>query len=201
MLLTIMIPCVLDRLGSCLLEELRHQAAALPPGLNEVEILALYDNRKRSTGLKRQVLLDAAQGQFVTCLDDDDGVAPDYLLAVTQAIRLNPDADVIVFNNISTLNGEAPFRVICGLEFENEQCRKGDSGQWVDIHRKPWHWCLWNARLAKAAKFPDGYIDDDWFWLRQMIPLAKTQHRIDRELHFYQYNSKTSLSQQGSSTL
>lgn len=201
MMLTVMIPCVLDRLGSSLLGDLQHQAATLPPGLHEVEILALYDNRKRSTGLKRQVLLDAAQGQFVTCLDDDDGVAPDYLRQITEAIRDHPEADVIVFNNISQLDGGSPFRVITGIEFENEQCRKGDDGLWADIHRKPWHWCVWSARLAKAAKFPDGYIDDDWYWLRQMMPHVKVQHRIDRELHFYKFNSKTTLSQQGKSTL
>lgn len=196
-----MIPAVLDRLGSRLLEDLQRQVASLPTEQREVEILALYDNRKRSTGLKRQVLLDAAQGQFVTCLDDDDGVAPDYMERVVGAISENPDIDVIVFNSSSSLNGEPPFTVIPGIEFENEQCRKDDSGRWVDIHRKPWHWNVWNARLAKTAKFPDGYIDDDWFWLRQMMPHVKNQHRIHAVLHFYQYNSKTSLSQQGKSTL
>ena len=200
MLLTVMIPAVLERLGSRLLEDLQQQAAILPPGRHEVEILALYDNRKRSTGLKRQVLLDAAQGQFVTCLDDDDGVAPNYLHLVTTAIVEHPEVDVIVFNSVSKLDHGNPFRVIPGIEFENEQCHK-DGDFWADIHRKPWHWCVWNARLAKAAKFPDGYIDDDWFWLRQMMPHTTKQHRIHAELHFYQHNSKTSLSQQGKSTL
>ena len=202
-LLTIMIPAVLDRLGSKLLANLQGQQSTVSEMLPEgqsVEILALYDNRKRSTGLKRQALLDLAQGQFVTCLDDDDSVASDYLACVTDAIVNHPDSDVIVFNNISVLNGESPFRVITGIEYENEQCRKGPDGLWADIHRKPWHWCLWNARLAKAAKFPDGYIDDDWFWLRQMMPHVKKQHRIERELHFYQYNSKTSLAHQGDPT-
>jgi hypothetical protein len=198
MLLTVMIPAVLDRLDSLLLKELSRQATLLPH--REVEILALYDNRRRSTGLKRQALLDVAYGNFVTCLDDDDGVAPDYLECVLDAINENPDVDVIVFNSSSSLNGEPPFTVITGIEFENEQCRKDASGKWVNIHRKPWHWCVWNARLAHAATFPDGYIDDDWYWLRQMIPLVKTQHRIDKTLHYYQYNSETSLSHQGKST-
>lgn len=194
-----MIPAVLDRLGSPLLAKLQTQVEQLPSDV-KVEILALYDNRKRSTGLKRQVLLDAAQGDFVACLDDDDDVSPFYFERITRAIQAEPDADVVVFNNVSVLNGENPFLVIPGIEFENEPVRK-ENGVWVDIHRKPWHWCAWNARLAKVAKFPDGYIDDDWYWCRQMVPLVTKQHRISEALHYYQYNSKTSLSQQGQSTL
>ena len=195
-----MIPAVLDRLGSELLVELQRQQEALTVG-DHVEILCLYDNRKRSTGRKRQALLDLAQGDFVTCLDDDDGIAPDYLDKVTTAIIQNPAVDVIVFNDLSSLNGEPPFTVITGIEYENEQCRKDDNGRWVDIHRKPWHWCVWNAKLAKGATFPDGYIDDDWYWLRQMLPQVKTQFRIPEVLHFYKFNSKTTFSQQGKSTL
>jgi glycosyltransferase involved in cell wall biosynthesis len=198
-LLTLLIPCVLDRLGSPLLVALQQQAAKLPPG-REVEILALYDNRQRSIGLKRQMLLDAAQGQFIACLDDDDGVAPDYFEQLTKAIVDNPEVDVIVFDEIATLNGENPFRVRCGLEYENEQAATID-GVWQNIHRKPWHWCAWNARLAKNARFPDGYVDEDWYWLKQMLPLAKTQHRIDRALHLYVYNSQTSLANQGAPTV
>ena len=200
MLLSVMIPAVLNRLGSPLIQDLHRQSSLLPPGREQVEILVLYDNRKRSTGLKRQVLLDAAQGDFMTCLDDDDGVAPNYLLEVTGAILAAPDADVIVFNSITVLDKGNPFRVTVGVEFENEQCHK-EGELWQPIHRKPWHWCLWSSRLAKAARFPDGYIDDDWFWLRQMMPHVKKQHRIDADLHFYNYNSITTLSKQGTSTL
>ena len=199
MLLPIMIPAVLDRLGSALLAELHRQQQN--SGIGEhVEILALYDNRRRSTGRKRQVLLDIAQGNFVTCLDDDDGIATNYLAKVVAAILQNPATDVIVFNSLTSLNNETPFQVITGLEYENEQCRKDESGHWVDIHRKPWTWCIWSSRLGKSACFPDGYIDDDWYWLRQIIPQAKTQFRLNEVLHYYQYNSKTSFSNQGKPT-
>lgn len=192
-LLSILIPAVFDRGYSKIYEQLRKQIR------DSVEVLALFDNRSRSTGMKRQALLDMAQGAFVACLDDDDGVASFFIDEILEAIRANPKADVIVFNSQSSLNGEDPFVVRTGIEYENEQCFKKDD-KWQDIRRKPWHWCVWNARLAKDAKFPDGYIDDDWYWLRQMIPKVKNQVRIDKVLHFYQYNARTSLSQQGKST-
>ncbi len=203
MLLSIMIPAVFDRGYSRIYEQLTDQIAKLTENgkqHNPVEILALFDNRQRSTGRKRQALLEIAQGHFVTCLDDDDGVADSYVYDVLHAIGdSNPEPDVIVFNSQSSLNGEEPFVVRTGVEFENEQCFKQD-GKWADIRRKPWHWCVWNRKLAMKSSFPDGYIDDDWYWVRQMLPLVKNQVRIDKVLHFYQYNSKTSLSQQGKST-
>lgn len=196
--LSILIPAVFDRGYSNIYEQLADQTVGNP----SAEVLALFDNRLRSTGRKRQALLDLAQGKFVVCLDDDDGVSPHFVAKILDAIDRNPNADVIVYNSKSSLNGEEPFIVRTGIEFENEQCHKDPDGKrWQDIHRKPWHWCAWSARLAKDAKFPDGYIDDDWYWLRQMIPHVKQQVRIDEVLHFYQYNSKTSLSQQGKSTL
>ena len=196
LLLSILIPAVLERGLAAIVENLRAQAKEAP----EVEILVLYDNRRRSTGLKRQALLDAARGRYITCLDDDDDVAPDYLQAVLEALRLpDQDADVIVFNSRCILNGGNPFIVRTGIEFENEQIwQRGE--HWADIRRKPWHWCLWHRDLAKQASFPDGYIDDDWHWLRQMVPRVKRQHRIDRVLHYYTYDRRTSLSNQGEPT-
>lgn len=194
--LSIMIPAVFERGYSNIYEQLLQQIHG-----NEVELLVLFDNRQRSLGRKRQILLDAAQGKFITTLDDDDGVAGDYIVSVLAAIHEHPESDVIVFNSRSSLNGEDPFIVRTGIEYDNEQCHKGpDNNRWQDIKRKPWHWCVWSARLAKKAAFPDGYIDEDWYWLRQMIPHVKVQTRIDKVLHIYQYNSKTSLAQQGKPT-
>jgi glycosyltransferase involved in cell wall biosynthesis len=196
-LLTIIIPAVLERIGhSPVMVKLGVMTQFFP----EVEVLALYDNRHLSTGMKRQALLDMAHGKFIACMDDDDDVEPDYIERIVEAITVHPDVDVIAFNGTATLNGENTFTVFTGLDYENEEARK-ENGLWVDIKRKPWHWCARNALLAKNAKFPDGYIDEDWYWIRQMLPLAKTQHHIGlRPLYHYQYNSSASLSNQGKPT-
>lgn len=196
-ILSILIPAVFERGLGPLYENLLRQTA----GRDDVEILALFDNRQRSTGLKRQALLNMAEGRYIVCLDDDDSVHPYFIAKLTNAIHCEPGADVVVYNSQASLNGENPFVVRTGIEFENEQCHKDSANaRWQNITRKPWAWCAWNSKLAKAATFPDGYIDDDWFWLRQMMPHVKVQARIDEVLHFYQYNAKTSLSNQGKPT-
>lgn len=195
--LSILIPALAER-ESKLVAELNRQIGDKP-----VELLVLMDNRKRSTGRKRQALLRLAQGHYLTHLDDDDWVAPDYVDEVLKA--LNPEIDeapdVLVFNQECTWNGEGPFVVRCGIEYENEDMHKDPEDKvWQDIHRKPWHWCVWRADLARTASFPDGYIDDDWYWLKQLIPKVKNQKRIEKILHYYRYSGATSASQQGAPT-
>ena len=191
-----MIPSLFERdvLRYNLVQELTAQAEGLP-----VELLVLLDNRVQSTGRKRQALLDLAAGDFVTCLDDDDFVSADYVSTILEQARLVPNADVIAFNSEATLDSGNPFVVRASIMFENEQARQ-EVGRWVDIRRKPWHWCAWSRRLAKHAVFPDTCVDDDWAWVRQMLPTVQVEARVDRVLHHYRYSSGASRSNRGDST-
>jgi hypothetical protein len=200
--LSILIPTVLERDARPLCAKLQAQIGDLP-----VEILVLTDNRKRSTGLKRQALVNASAGRFVTFIDDDDDVSDDYISTLLDVIDANPDApdaQCISFDSEATLKGyegcpENPYRVYTLISNENEQSRV-ENGRWVDIKRKPFHWCLWHCTLAHLASFPDGYIDDDAYWLRQMWPLVEREVHIDKVLHFYRYDRSKSLSNQGKPT-
>jgi len=91
MKLSILICSVFERDAKPLVQKLLAQIGTEP-----VEVLMLADNRKRSTGFKRQVLLNNAQGEYVTFIDDDDSVSADYIAEVLTATENN--ADVIVFN-------------------------------------------------------------------------------------------------------
>jgi hypothetical protein len=205
--LSILIPALVER-ASKLPEELGRQISAQSA---PVELLVLTDNRKRSIGSKRNALMDLAQGRFLTHLDDDDWIAPTYIEDIVHEIRasdvvtdyakpdsLTNDTDVIVFNQEATWNGQNPFVVRCGVEFENEEVHKDPNNlAWQDIHRKPWHWNVWRTTLARCAQFADNCIDEDWFWLRQVIPEIRKQRRIDKVLHYYRYDSTVSASNQG----
>ena len=185
-----MMPSLFERdvLRHDLVQELIAQAEGLP-----VELLVLLDNRQQSTGRKRQALLDLAAGDFLACLDDDDFVSTDYVSSILEQARLVPAADVIAFNSEATLDSGNPFTVRTSITFENEQVRQ-EGGRWVDITRKPWHWCAWSRRLARRATFPDTCVDDDWAWVGQMLPMALVEARVDRVLHFYRFSSISSRS-------
>jgi hypothetical protein len=79
------------------------------------------------------------------------------------------------------------------IEFENEGASLIDK-KWQDIKRKPWHWCCWRAELARQGSFI-GRIDEDWQWLKQVLPLVKKQRKLDKVLHQYWFRGAQSLCQ------
>ncbi len=187
-LLSILIPSIPSRfeMARALVEKLELQIGDLP-----VEILYLGDNKKRSIGMKRDALVQLAQGRMLSFADDDDFLHPNYCSEIVAAIRDHPDVDVIVFNQHSSLNG-SKFTVRFGLEYENEQASKGPDGLYSDIVRKPFHVCPWRRELAQKYRFEDCNYGEDWFWVEQLIKEAKTQHRIDKVLHTYIFSDAVS---------
>ena len=167
-----------------LYNKLLAQVGALP-----VEILMLTDNKKRTIGDKRNDLVVASRGEYLAFIDDDDDVGEDYVGDILKAIEFNPD--VIVFNEQATLNGENPFVVRPGIEYVNEPCKKVN-GKWIDIRRRPWHWCVWKSSIAKTERVPDSSWGEDVLWVERLFPKVKVQHRIDKILRFYRYDKTKS---------
>lgn len=187
MKLSILIPAVFDRQSWLIYNHLLSQADG-----KDVEILALFDNRKRSIGAKRQALLDAANGDFICHLDDDDWVSDDYIDSLLGAISSNPTVDVITFGQECSLNDEAKFKVRICVTAENEQPWQL-AGVWQDIHRKPWMWCCWRRRFANRFPHPQLTAPEDRLWLELVWPHILTYYKMDKVLHFYRYNKDRSL--------
>ena len=156
----------------------------------QVEILALIDNKNRTVGNKRQSLLDISEGKFVAYIDDDDSVSDNYILEITNAITSNPHVDVVSFNQMTHINNDVPTIVYFGLQYQNTEYYPG-----VPVYRKPFHMCAWNASLAKRVKFKDISLTEDWVWIEELCKQAKTETHIDQVLHHYifQKNKTTSV--------
>src|ERR1019366_3651051 len=89
-------------------------------------------------------------------------------------------------------NGHNPFLIHFGLEYENEQANfDKKTGIYPDIRRKPFHVCAWRGELARSESFSDDSTQEDWEWASRLCKKAKTQHRIDRVLHYYHYSDAT----------
>ena len=50
--------------------------------INRVQILTLCDTKEISVGEKRNILLNKSCGKYVCFIDDDDLIAPDYLIKI-----------------------------------------------------------------------------------------------------------------------
>jgi hypothetical protein len=192
--LSILIPTVsgrFDKVGK-LIESLERRAKDLP-----VEILWLGDNRKRTLSKKREALVQAAKGKYITHLDDDDDLAENFFERVLWAVE--QDADVISYCSRATINNQNPFIVHSSITFDGPEVlidgvpaghAKYENGVWYDINRKPWHWCTWKASIAKAIEYPDLTYGEDWQIVKRMLAMVKTETRMDEVMHYYLHNDK-----------
>jgi hypothetical protein len=197
--LSILIPSIPERLAllTPLVEKLSRQIADKP-----VELLVMMDNRKHPLGSKRNLMMSNCKGDFLAHLDDDDDISDDYVDSILSALQAHPDTDVLTFNSQSDLGDGFLFTVRTGLKFENEQTnitkRKQDDGTEIDVRedikRKPWHWCVWRASVARAGIFPVKFLGEDWHWIQQVTPLCQRETHIDKVLHYYFYRKTVSLS-------
>ena len=176
-----------------------------------VEILISSDNFAASLGVKRNQLVRAAKGRYIVNLDDDDSVSDQFIERVISAVRdsdgVSNPPDVIAYNSIATINHGNPFLVTTSISDNYLKTAKEDieqarivDGKWISITRPPWHWCCWRRELAAQFQFPDGTVDEDWYWLRQILPAVKEAVHLKKALHFYDYNNDQSLSNRGAPT-
>lgn len=54
-------------------------------------VLVYRDNLQHAVGAKRQALLEASQANYVSFVDDDDTVAPDFVALIMKALASEPD--------------------------------------------------------------------------------------------------------------
>jgi translation elongation factor P/translation initiation factor 5A len=181
------IPERMDKL-KYLIEKLQNQIEKYKVK-SEVEILVIIDNKTRSVGNKRQSILNMSEGRFVAYIDDDDDISDDYIGEIVNAIQTNMDVDVISFNQETRINDDVPTIVHFGLQYENTEYYQG-----IPVYRKPFHMCVWNSKIAKETEFNDISLTEDWCWVESLCKLAKTEHHIDKILHYYLFNSNQTTS-------
>jgi hypothetical protein len=155
----------------------------------EIEILLFLDNKKRTVGGKRDALVQMSRGKYFMFVDDDDD-----LLSVDEIYQATfQDVDVITFKQLclSPNKEKTPFIVTFGLGNQNEMIYGSFPGSYGDCKRPPYHVCAWN-QTYKKYRFPEISYGEDWEWVQQCIPEAKTEVFIDKILHRYNYDQTIS---------
>jgi SAM-dependent methyltransferase len=151
-------------------------------GKQNVEILVLNDNAKRSIGRKRNDGLAIAQGKYVCFIDDDDMVTDDYVDQILNEIR-KWEPDVIVFDAIISFDGTNNKLVKYGREFDHTE--KQDA-----YYRRPNHLMV-HKRSNITEFFMDVKTGEDDEWASRMLDRIVTQSRINKPLYFYDYRTTT----------
>jgi glycosyltransferase involved in cell wall biosynthesis len=189
--LSILVPTVPSRLNyfyTKIMNELMKQIK----NRNDIEVISLFDNKKRTIGTKRQEMLELSKGEYVTFIDDDDRISEDYIKKIINGLYDNPNVDCLVYNVICCVDNSS-IKKLCkyGIEFEY-----GDISE-TEWRGKPSHTMVWKREIAIRHKYKNMMNGEDCEWVKRAYKDIKTQIRIDDVLYYYdaQYSttSETAL--------
>lgn len=159
----------------------------------DVELLYLLDSRRRSVGAKRNVLLGAAQGQYIGYVDDDDMVADDYVSRIYDAIRGNLGVDVVCFGQRATIRpGGIIHECTYSLTNKTRELKSTTQPNVFAWSGPPAHTMVWRRGVNPAARFPEKTFGEDVEWCDAMSEAAKTEVQIPAVLYEYRFNQETS---------
>lgn len=177
---------------------LEKQSVARMP---DVELLYHMDNRRRSVGAKRNGLLREAVGEYITFIDDDDEVSPDYVRKIRDAIIASRKqeilVDVICFPQRATLQ-PAGVTHECTYSLAHWSQRKPDARRVLTQSDKPntlnWsgppsHTMAWRREIVKDAHFPEKNFGEDVSWVDAVCEKAKTEIALTGDpIYFYKFD-------------
>lgn len=149
----------------------------------DIEVLVCLDNFEYTIGQKRQALLEAAKGEYVSFVDDDDWV-PDYY--VEKVLPLLDGVDYIGWRQQLIHDGQMMKPTYHSLKHPVSEEENG-------YYRNVSHLNPIKREIALTGNFdktPQGTAEDDP-WSQQVHP--QTEHYIDDVMYFYWHSTEGSL--------
>jgi len=150
---------------------------------DQVELIALCDNKQMSIGRKRQQLLNMAKGEWIVFFDDDDDPNENYVQMILD--KISPQYDCMGIKVKMTTNGV------------NEQtCLHRFGRPWAenkegyDYIRPIIHFNPVRRELALKAGFKDLRYGEDKDYSDRLNKIVKKEVFIDEWLFHYRYSNK-----------
>jgi hypothetical protein len=156
----------------------RLQECLRPQLTNEVGVLVEVDGGVMSVGVKRNLLLQKAQGMYVAFIDDDDLVAADYVDQILEAIDSGPDV-VGICGTLHHKRRQTEALFIHSLQYDSWFEKDGV------YYRSPNHLNPVKREKALEVSFPDKSVGEDHDYSKQLLPLLKTEVYIESVMYHY----------------
>ena len=150
-----------------------------------VQVIWDIDNKEATTGAKRQRLLEKAEGEYITFIDDDDAIPFYYVSEILNAIKTKPDC--VATNGYISTNGHSEMRWFLAKDNPNTTERNGDELYYL---RTTNHLSPVKRELALQAGFPDITFGEDAEYSRRLKPFLKTETIILKPMYYYKFNNK-----------
>lgn len=152
-----------------------------------VEIITLLDNQIMKVGKKRNELLSLANGEYVCFVDDDDLISNDYVDSILEAIESGED--VVVFTLSRNHNGTHDRLCYYSKEYEKDRDTPGA------YYRMPNHLMVFRTEIAQKVKYKEFFFGEDAAWSKEILPMIRTERKIDKVLYTYESSDSGSASQ------
>lgn len=159
-----------------------------PQLCDRVELLMAIDSGEESIGSKRQRLLEAARGDYVVSIDDDDTITTDYVAEILAAIARTPDVDAITFRATRYADGDFDGVTHYSMTHTgNRSWQRTDAGKLY--MRWPQHITPIRRQLALEIGFVDIDFGEDAAFAEDLRPLLRSEQHIPKVLYTYFWRS------------
>lgn len=177
--LSILIPTVEGReeLFDSLMNNLLSQIGSLP-----VQILSIKDKKEISIGAKRQKLIEMSDGEYVVFIDDDDAVAPYYVVEILK----NLGRDAVGFLIECSFDGQNK----CVAKASSKYKDWGDNKDGFRYVRSTYHKTPVRREIAIKHGFKDMRFGEDYDYSMRIINDIKSESFIDKVMYYYRYTSQ-----------
>jgi glycosyltransferase involved in cell wall biosynthesis len=160
--------------------------AILEPQLKQYPDASYWiDGGEGTIGAKRQRMIEAATGDYIAFVDDDDMIAPDYIARILPCLKTKPDCVGITMH--VTMDGRDwhPSPIF------RHSYRFRENFQWHGQDRTPHHLCPLKRDVARQSRFPDLMWGEDYRYALGLLQHIKTEEWSgDEPIYFYRYRSK-----------
>lgn len=155
---------------------------------DKVEVITAIDDKKVTTGEKRNMLMSEAIGKYTIFLDDDDSIPDYYVEELLKAAE--SDADCFGMTGIMFTNGtdEKKWIICLGCPYI---ARRDESGK-EEYVRFPNHITGVKREIANKFPFPEISQGEDFAYASAMnaAGVLKTEYKIERHpMYIYDFKS------------
>ena len=153
---------------------------------DKIEVVFFLDNREEPVGKKRNALLNAAHGEYLCFIDDDDDISDQYVNCIYS--KLIDDPDCLSLQGVLKSPGNPNRKFYHSIDVKKYH-QIGNC-----YFRFPNHLNVIKSSIAKQFKFPEKNYSEDYDWAFSILEsgLLKKEAKIKKFLYIYDYNPKTS---------